>query len=94
MTTAFGRWPLALLVAPLWLALAPSSAGAQSNCDWYAKTAVRQQQVNEDKKCGFNGEAWHKDLSAHLKWCASVSPDFWKAQAQTRNQQLDACGKK
>lgn len=69
-------------------------AQAQGNCDWYAKTAVRQQQLNEDKRCGFTGEAWHKDLAAHAKWCAGVAPDFWKSEAQKRNQQLESCQKK
>ncbi len=85
------RLLLAASLAPL---LAPSLANAQTNCDWYARTAVRQQQINEEKKCGFTGEAWHKDLSAHMKWCASVAPDAWKLQAQGRSSQLEACGKK
>ena len=75
-------------------ALAATTASAQSNCEWYAKTAVRQQQINETKKCGFIGEAWHKDLAAHLKWCQTVPPDQWKSEAQKRDQQLTTCGSK
>src|SRR5947209_5950952 len=69
-------------------------AMAQGNCDWYAKTALRQQQLNEQQKCGFKGEAWSSDLKAHVAWCASVSPELWKAQAQQREQQLTQCAKK
>ncbi len=67
---------------------------AQANCEWYGQTAVRQQQINEEKKCGLQGEAWHKDLNAHIRWCATVAPDAWKLQAQERNRQLEACDKK
>jgi hypothetical protein len=94
MTTTWqGVLPLVLAALP-GLALAGSGAAAQGNCEWYARTAVRQQQINEEKKCGFKGEAWHKDLAAHLKWCASVAPDLWKSEAQKRNQQLEVCGKR
>lgn len=81
-----GTMVLALLVAP--------SASAQSTCEWYARTAVRQQQINEEKKCGLAGEGWHKDLAAHTKWCGSVAPELWKAEAQKRNQLLEACEKR
>lgn len=91
MTIRSAVVPLAVLAT---LAVAATGAAAQSNCEWYAKTAVRQQQINEEKRCGFIGDAWHKDLAAHMKWCAGVAPDFWKSEAQKRNQQLDACPKK
>lgn len=70
------------------------SAQAQSNCDWYAKTALKQQKDNEDRKCGLKGEAWHSDMKAHLAWCAGVAPDVWKSQAQKREQELAGCAKK
>lgn len=82
------------MAALLALGAATSGVSAQSNCEWYAKTAVRQQQINEEKRCGFKGEAWHKDLTAHLRWCAGVAPDFWKSEAQKRNRQLADCQKK
>ena len=90
------RWLLARLplLGVAMLAFLPTAANAQANCDWYGRTAVRQQQINEEKKCGFQGDAWHKDLGAHVKWCASVAPDVWKLQAQGRNSQLEACEKK
>lgn len=80
-------------VAPLVGGLT-TPALAQANCEWYARTALRQQQQNEEKKCGLKGEAWHADLKAHLAWCASVGPDQWKSQAQARDQQLAQCAKK
>lgn len=64
----------------------------QANCDWYAKTALKQQQENEQKKCGFTGNGWSSDLKAHMTWCAS-NPDQWKGEAQRREQQLATCKK-
>ncbi|MCL4766057.1 MAG: hypothetical protein KJZ80_07490 [Hyphomicrobiaceae bacterium] len=81
----------AAAVALAWLA---PGASAQANCDWYAKTALKQQQENEQRKCGFKGPAWSPDLGAHLNWCRGVAPDEWKKQAQQRDQQLAACAKK
>ena len=89
------RKPLLLVSATLLVTtLVPSLAAAQADCDWYAKTAVRQQQINETKQCGFTGLAWHKDLAKHQAWCRSVPPDLWKAEAKKRSQQLIECEKK
>jgi len=81
----------AAMLGTLWLA---PDASAQANCDWYAKTALKQQQENEQRKCGFTGPAWSSDLAAHMTWCRGVAPDLWKKQAQERDQQLAACAKK
>lgn len=75
-------------------AILGSAAQAQSNCDWYARTALKQQQVNEQRKCGFRGPEWSTDLRSHMAWCSSVAPDAWKAQAQRRDQALASCEKK
>ena len=70
----------------------PHAAHAQaSNCGWYADTAIKQQQQNEVRKCGFNGPEWSADRAAHLTWCATQSPDSWKAQAQNRERKLASC---
>ena len=78
----------------LCLSLASPVANAQASCDWYAKTALKQQQDNERMKCGFTGEAWNADLKAHGTWCQSVPPDTWKEQAKKRDQDLTTCAKK
>ncbi len=89
LVTALGLTSLSLIGL-----LAAAPAGAQTTCEWYARTAVKQQQENEQRKCGFKGPSWTSDLKSHLTWCASVSPDEWKRQAQKRDQELAACGKK
>ena len=82
----------AVLATVIGLGAAGTTAAlAQANCDWYAKTALKQQQDNERMKCGFTGEAWSADLKAHAAWCQSVSPDVWKDQAKKRDQQLTTC---
>ena len=83
------------VIAALGLAaFCPATAVAQANCDWYAKTALKQQQDNERLKCGFAGPEWNAELRAHMTWCSSVAPDAWKAEAQKRDQRLATCAKK
>ena len=72
-------------------AMASTSANAQASCDWYANTALQQQKVNTDRKCGFKGESWSFDRSAHMAWCQGVGPGDWKKQAQFREQELAKC---
>jgi hypothetical protein len=74
-------------------AFAPA-AQAEANCDWYARLALRQQQQNELKKCGFSGPEWSSELRAHANWCATVGPHEWKNEARKREQMLARCGKK
>jgi hypothetical protein len=81
----------ALLVV-LAIAAAPGAAPAQSaNCDWYAETSLKQQQRNEQQRCGFTGPEWSLSRQAHLGWCALQTPDRWKAAAQKREQMLAGC---
>lgn len=72
-------------------ALASGGATAQQTCDWYANTALQQQKINVDRKCGFKGESWSFDRSSHMAWCQAVGPDQWKRQAQFRDQELAKC---
>ena len=80
-----------LLLAALWLA-APTAARAQAaGCSWYAETALKQQQRNEQGKCGFTGAEWSSSKQALLAWCATQPADSWKAAAQRREQMLAGC---
>lgn len=84
----------ALAAAGIAAGLAGLSTGvahAQATCDWYAKTALEQQKLNLDRKCGLRGLSWSSDRQAHMTWCATVSPDEWKKQAQLRDQALAKC---
>ena len=74
------------------LVAASTAASAQTaNCNWYADTALKQQQRNEQGKCGFTGSEWSSSKQAHLTWCATQTPDRWKAAAQKREQMLAGC---
>lgn len=81
-----------LLAACCLAAAAPTAAQAQSaDCTWYAETALKQQQRNEQGKCGFTGTEWSSSKQAHLAWCAMQPADRWKATAQKREQMLAGC---
>jgi hypothetical protein len=81
-----------LLLLPALAATAPVPALAQAaNCTWYADTALKQQQRNEQGKCGFTGPEWSSSRQSHLAWCATQPPDRWKAVAQKREQMLSGC---
>ena len=67
------------------------TAVAHADCNWYAQTALKQQQQNEQLKCGFVGPAWTSDMKAHLAWCGGVAPDKMKSEAQARDKQLQTC---
>lgn len=82
-----------LLGALIALSLAAGPAAAQSNCKWYAATALKQQQQNEKLGCKFAGPEWHTDLNRHMEWCGRVPPDVWKTSAQQRDQALAQCAK-
>jgi len=75
----------ALLAAPA------AATGQTANCNWYADTALKQQQRNERAKCGFTGPQWSMNRQAHLFWCATQDPDHWKAEAQKRERMLAGC---
>jgi hypothetical protein len=84
-----------LLLAGGWLAAGVAThAQSQANCEWYARTALKQQQENEQRRCGLKGPEWNSDLAGHLTWCRSVPPEMWKKQAQLRDQALSNCAKK
>lgn len=87
-TSSAGLTALAIFVA----SALPATANTQANCDWYAKTALKQQQENEQRKCGLAGPSWTSDLKGHLAWCAA-NPDQFRTEAQRRDQQLAACKK-
>lgn len=68
------------------------AASADEDCNWYALTSAKQQQQNEAKACGLNGDGWTTDLKVHVAWCESVSPDEWRKAITDRQAELDKCG--
>jgi hypothetical protein len=84
----------AMLVSGVLVTNRAALAQQAVNCDWYANTALQQQKMNVDRKCGFKGESWHFDRAAHMEWCRSASPEQWRRQAQFREQELSKCQQK
>ena len=60
-------------------------------CEAYAKSAVRQNEENVQRNCGFTGGSWHSDYDAHYRWCRSVSSKMAKSATRARNKSLDNC---
>lgn len=86
------RTVIAVIALGTGLTGAGAAAFAQAaTCDWYGNTALQQQKVNVERKCGFKGESWSFDRTRHMVWCQSVAPDQWKRQAQFRDQELAKC---
>ena len=84
----------ALSIAAAGLIAVASGASADASCDWYAKTALKQAQENQQKGCGFTGAAWTASFSEHSKWCSTAGLDLLKAETQKRDQQLAGCKSK
>ena len=67
------------------------SAGAAILGVLFYLRKLEQQKLNIDRKCGLKGLSWSSDRQAHMAWCATVSPEEWKKQAQLRDQALSKC---
>ena len=71
------------------------SANAQESCDWYAKTALKQQQENEQKRCGFTGPNWTSDMKARLRFGLGIGliivllPGLAAARRRSHSATLD-----
>lgn len=88
------RWAKAVGAMGLAVMASATAAHAQANCEMYAKLAVQQQRQNETSKCNLAGADWSSDVSGHMTWCTSASPQQWQAALQRRKQALDKCGSK
>ena len=82
---------VSVLLVGLAVAAPPPVLAQTVNCGWYADTALKQQQRNEQGKCGFKGAEWNSNRQTHLSWCITQSPDSWRAVAQKREQMLAGC---
>ena len=80
---------LAIAIAPV--ALSQAHAASQLSCKEYGYQAVKQVQEAERANCNLTGPRWSKDLTAHVEWCRSVSPDAWLAELKARTDELKKC---
>ncbi len=62
-----------------------------AGCGDYARTAVRQQQDNMSRACGYVGAPWHSDYGEHFQWCQGVPRDRSQAETAMRSAKLSEC---
>jgi hypothetical protein len=60
-------------------------------CQEYASAAVRANQRNIEKRCGYTGEHWHSDAATHYNWCVRKSDWDAHQESQGRKILLDNC---
>ena len=68
--------------------------GAPNNaqrCQQYANTAVRAQQININKNCGFTGQPWSNNYTGHYTWCLGASSNAAHQETQARKILIDNC---
>ena len=57
-------------------------------CREYANTAVRQNQENLKRRCGFTGPRWSSDFQGHFQWCLQVPEKMANTETRARNRAL------
>jgi hypothetical protein len=70
------------------------TCGASNNqrrCKQYAETAVRANQINISKGCGFTGRGWSNDYNGHFNWRLNVSENAAHQETQARKIAIDNC---
>ncbi len=74
--------------------LARCGSGGRGNrefCRNYAKSAVKQNERNERRNCGFAGDRWHSNFEDHFRWCLDVERAAAESEANVRDDELRAC---
>lgn len=61
------------------------------DCGEYARTAVRQHELNMENNCGFDDPRFHHDYDAHFNFCLEVPRDVSSLENQDRQAVLDEC---
>lgn len=71
------------------------ACGAENNtqrCQDYANAAVRANQINTSKGCGYTGARWTNDYNGHYNWCLRAPRNSAHQETQARKIFLDNCG--
>ena len=67
------------------------TGGGGGRCSRYARAAVRQNELNREQGCGFEGRKWHSNYQKHFDWCNRVPAKEASARLRTREQMLQEC---
>lgn len=68
-----------------------STGDSEDRCRDYATRAVSQNDENLRRRCGFAGERWQSNRTAHFEWCLGVREADRVAENRTREDQLTRC---
>ena len=78
------------IVAVLFTATTASAQNRQAFCERYSRDAVRDNEVNEKRRCGFSGPRWSDKQAAHFGWCM-IFPKIAEKESEAREAQLKDC---
>ena len=67
-------------------------SGQIAFCAAYADRAVRQNEENTRRSCGFSGPPWHGNYAAHNEWCLGAPRAAADAEKNARDAELARCG--
>ncbi|TAN39903.1 MAG: hypothetical protein EPN25_09705 [Nitrospirae bacterium] len=65
--------------------------GNREFCRSYARSAVKQNDRNKRRDCGFMDDRWHSNYQKHLRWCLTVDRSEAESQTDARDGELEAC---
>lgn len=60
----------------------------KEKCREYAGLALKQNQENIQRRCGFSGPRWSSDFNGHYQWCLKVPQEFAESETRARREAL------
>jgi hypothetical protein len=60
-------------------------------CELYARSAFRLARRNYERRCGFSGPRWTRDIDTHKSWCETADPQQRRREQTARHRALAAC---
>ncbi|MHB8880916.1 MAG: hypothetical protein ACYC69_05305 [Thermodesulfovibrionales bacterium] len=65
--------------------------GNRDFCRSYARSAVKQNNRNKRRGCGYMDDRWHSNYQRHLRWCLTVDRSEAESQTDARDGELEVC---
>ena len=65
--------------------------GREGPCKRYAETAVKQNEQNIQKDCGFCGQRWQSSFDNHFQWCLKQPQSARALETKAREKLLKQC---
>ncbi len=69
--------------------------GLRQRCRDFARVSVRQNQINQGRRCGYRGPLWSSDFGYHYAWCRRHGAPLSRLDriVQRRRRALARCGR-